>query len=282
MGPRLNDVTKEMSNNELRRIIRTARQIGVMEVVFFGGEPLMRPGITDLVRFTRDQGLLPILFTNGIQLAASKVKELKAAGLVQANVSLDSGLPAIHDQNRRLQGCFDRAIAGIRNLAEQNIRCRIWTFANREKLDDGEREMRELVRLGRELNVDRIMVLFPIATGNWICAWEQILTPEERVRFRAFHDGRSVSLEFFGEEAYCRAAKKVFYVSPEGDTFPCPGIPVSYGNVLNEHLLRILHRMGKDLETFSCRTRGECIMQDREFRKKLAQEGPYAGMTREQ
>lgn len=272
MGPRLNDQAREMTDVEIKRLIVQARQIGVIEVIFFGGEPLMRPGITDLIRFTRSQGLLPVLFTNGIQLTPTRVRELKDAGLHQANISLDSGDPQVHDQNRRFPGCFDRAVAGIRNLVDQQIKCTIWTFANRDKLKNDLKDMRDLVAVGKDLKVDRIIVLFPIATGNWVCAWEEILTPAERLQFRTIMDWRFVLLEFYGENAYCRAGKKVFYISPEGDVFPCPGVPLSYGHAVSEHMLKILRRMHKDLGAFSCRARGDCIMQDPEFRARISED----------
>src|SRR5215207_2051598 len=81
-----------LSDEELVRLIRVAVQrLGVDEVRFTGGEPLLRPGLVEIVRATA--ALVPrphtSLTTNGLRLDRL-AGPLAAAGLDRVNVSLDT------------------------------------------------------------------------------------------------------------------------------------------------------------------------------------------------
>ncbi|NUP52197.1 MAG: GTP 3',8-cyclase MoaA [Catenulispora sp.] len=81
-----------LTDDEIVRLVDIAvTRLGVQEVRFTGGEPLVRPGVTGLV--ARVAALRPrpriSLTTNGIGLARL-APDLKAAGLDRVNVSLDT------------------------------------------------------------------------------------------------------------------------------------------------------------------------------------------------
>lgn len=82
----------QLTDDELIRLLDLAvRQLGVTEIRFTGGEPLLRRGLTGIV--ARTAALRPrpeiSITTNGIGLARL-AKPLRAAGLDRINVSLDT------------------------------------------------------------------------------------------------------------------------------------------------------------------------------------------------
>ncbi len=83
-----------LSLEEITRVVEAATEVGVKKVRLTGGEPLVRRGITELVR--KLAGIPEIddvaLTTNGI-LLAGKAEQLKAAGLCRVNISLDTLKP---------------------------------------------------------------------------------------------------------------------------------------------------------------------------------------------
>jgi cyclic pyranopterin phosphate synthase len=84
-----------LRDEEIVRLVRVAvERLGVTEVRFTGGEPLLRPGLVDIV--AEVAGLRPrpelSLTTNGIGLARLAGR-LRAAGLDRVNVSLDTLQP---------------------------------------------------------------------------------------------------------------------------------------------------------------------------------------------
>ena len=81
-----------LSDDELVRLIRIAvDRLGVTEVRFTGGEPLLRKGIVDIVRAVGSLANRPemSLTTNGIGLAR-RAADFAAAGLDRVNISLDT------------------------------------------------------------------------------------------------------------------------------------------------------------------------------------------------
>lgn len=80
-----------LSYEEIVTLVRVAAEMGINKVRLTGGEPLMRPHFTTLVRMIAGiDGIDDIsLTTNGI-LLARYAEELKAAGLKRVNISLDT------------------------------------------------------------------------------------------------------------------------------------------------------------------------------------------------
>lgn len=102
-----------LSFEDIERVVRMAAKLGIRHVRFTGGEPLVRKGMTDLVRAcSRIEGIEDVaLTTNGVLLPVF-ARELKAAGLSRVNISLDT-LDA--DAYRMITRCgnLDDALAGV-------------------------------------------------------------------------------------------------------------------------------------------------------------------------
>jgi MoaA/NifB/PqqE/SkfB family radical SAM enzyme len=80
---------------------------------FFGGEPLLHPGIWDVIRRIRSGGCNLAFSTNGTLLEENAERLVETAP-TQLWVSLD-GPPAVNDAQRG-HGVFRRAIAGIKAI----------------------------------------------------------------------------------------------------------------------------------------------------------------------
>jgi cyclic pyranopterin phosphate synthase len=79
-----------LTDDEVITLITIAiERLGVTEVRFTGGEPLLRPGLERIVTATAALGAKTALTTNGIGLAL-RAGALAAAGLQRVNVSLDT------------------------------------------------------------------------------------------------------------------------------------------------------------------------------------------------
>lgn len=85
-----------LTDDEVVRLIRVGvEQLGITKVRFTGGEPLIRPGLVNILARVKQlrlpDGSAPetALTTNGIGLAP-RVEELRDAGLDRVNISIDS------------------------------------------------------------------------------------------------------------------------------------------------------------------------------------------------
>jgi cyclic pyranopterin phosphate synthase len=103
-----------LSDDEIVRLIGIAvRLLGVRDVRFTGGEPLLRPGIVDIVAAVIRLRPRPAcsITTNGVRLARL-AGSLADAGLDRVNVSLDTVRPATFRALTRRNG-LDDVIAGL-------------------------------------------------------------------------------------------------------------------------------------------------------------------------
>lgn len=98
---------------EIERLVRIAADMGITRVRLTGGEPLVRRGVTGLIRALKAvPGIESVaLTTNGI-LLPRMADQLAEAGLSRVNISLDTLDP---EQYRAITRCgsFDDAMAGI-------------------------------------------------------------------------------------------------------------------------------------------------------------------------
>ena len=102
-----------LTDDEVVRLVGVAVGLGVTEVRFTGGEPLVRRGLVDIVRRVAEMKPRPriSLTTNGIGLART-ASALKAAGLDRVNVSLDTLDPARFAELTR-RDRFADVVAGL-------------------------------------------------------------------------------------------------------------------------------------------------------------------------
>lgn len=108
----------ELTTEQAKAVLDDLAEFKVPAVLFSGGEPLVRKDIFELARYARDRGLHVVLSTNGTLIdkpTAEKFKELQFAYI---GISLDSAIPAIHDEFRGVKGAFERTMAGFRYCVE--------------------------------------------------------------------------------------------------------------------------------------------------------------------
>ncbi|MGW0931300.1 GTP 3',8-cyclase MoaA [Streptomyces sp. NPDC002644] len=111
-----------LTDDEIVRLIRVAvTLLGVDEVRFTGGEPLLRPGLTGIVQRVAELDPRPemSLTTNGIGLGRI-APALKEAGLDRVNVSLDTLRPDVFKALTRRDRHHD-VLAGLAAAREAGL-----------------------------------------------------------------------------------------------------------------------------------------------------------------
>lgn len=121
-GYRFLKSNERLSFDEIVRVARLFSTLGVSKFRITGGEPLLRPNLSDLIG---DLSSLPgasdlALTTNGV-LLAKHATELRAAGLARVTISLDSLDPDIFARMSGGLGSLDDVLGGI----EHAIRARL-------------------------------------------------------------------------------------------------------------------------------------------------------------
>ena len=102
-----------LSYEEIYRVVEAAAEMGIDRVRLTGGEPLVRAGVSDLVKLIAGIDTINdiALTTNGI-LLSQYAAELKDAGLRRVNISLDTLKPERFNRITRC-GNLEDALKGI-------------------------------------------------------------------------------------------------------------------------------------------------------------------------
>lgn len=141
-----------LSLDELLAVAEAFVALGVRKIRLTGGEPLVRPGIVELVeRIARLPGLIELaLTTNGSQLV-KLAAPLKRAGLQRLNISLDS----LHPEGFRAltrTGNLQEVLAGIEAAQAAGFqRIKLNSVILRGRNDH---EVLDLVRFVRQRQLD--------------------------------------------------------------------------------------------------------------------------------
>ncbi len=264
------DKISEMTTQEIKDIVKQFPALNVDSVSYFGGEPLIREDICELISYGKSLGLGVVIDTNAVALDDAMAKKLAEAGLDMAFISIDSPDAETHDSLRGHKGLFDKAIAAIGYCKKYGITPRIATYVDHDKLESGQFE--RLLKLSEELDVE-LRILLAVMAGRLNEDTSQKLSPEEMIKFKSMlKPGRA-----YWEQDVCTSVdanficaavtKKMFYITAYGDVTPCSYVPLAFGNIKNEPLADILKRMHSH-PMFNHPDCTDCIMNDPVFRNK--------------
>ena len=81
----------ELTTEDWYRVLSEAADLGVVEVHFSGGEPLIRDDLVALIRHANSLEMYTNLITSGIGLTTEKAARIKEAGIENVQVSFQAG-----------------------------------------------------------------------------------------------------------------------------------------------------------------------------------------------
>lgn len=261
----------ELSGEEIKKLLAEASSLGAREVSFFGGEPLLRPELPDLVAETRRLGMRAALTTNGLLLDAGMAARLSEAGLSVAGVSLDDPSPEVHDSGRGVPGLWRRARDGAAALVSLGVAVDISFCADRERLRDG--RAAEMVRIASGLGA-RLRILSPMRAGRWNDRPEEALSPGDISILRGLLSPGRVHwvispVDRPGADFVCSSLDRwKVDVTASGDVVACNYFPVKFGSVRSEGLREIVGRMWNSPLYREHRGCADCPLNDPAFRTK--------------
>lgn len=150
--------------------------VGLPALSFSGGEPLTRRDFFEVAAYAKKKIPYISLATNGTLLTTDNVKNLKDVGIDYIEISLDGATKEVHENFRRVAGCFEKTINGIHNCVEENLDVCIAVTAQKENLN----EISKIIKMAQELGV-RFMHFNYVPTGRAKNHIELDLSPQERL-----------------------------------------------------------------------------------------------------
>lgn len=154
-------VRRELSSDEIIRILDQLIQAGLLELCLTGGEPLARPDFFEIYDYAVSRGLLVTLFTNGTLITESVADHLAALPPHRIEISLHGTTTETFERVTQGTGSHARCLDAIRWLVARRIPLVLKTTAMTLNLDEV-LAVKSLVaslgpvafRLGEELRAD--------------------------------------------------------------------------------------------------------------------------------
>jgi pyrroloquinoline quinone biosynthesis protein E len=144
----------ELDTATWRRVLGEAAELGVLQVHFSGGEPLVRRDLGEIVRHATQVGLYGNLITSGIRLTADRLAELVEAGLEHVQLSIQDSEAGLGDRIAGLAGAQQekRRVACL--VREAGLPLTVNAVVHRQNLE----HLGEIIELAVTLGADRLEV----------------------------------------------------------------------------------------------------------------------------
>jgi AdoMet-dependent heme synthase len=254
----------ELSTEQGYRLLDEIRSFGEPLMVFTGGDPLKRPDLLDLIRYSVKIGLRTNVTPSATPLLTEQaIDQFKEAGVTRMAISVDGHDAASHDDFRGIPGTFDRAMTALRHARDIGLDTQFQTTVTRRNMN----HLPEIADIVTEMKSKMWSLFFLIVTGRALAS-EDLLAEEYEQVFEfmynlsktapfgiktteAMHYRRYIAQRMKAEHgaAPSESAKGVafrtagvsdgkgfVFVSHQGEIFPSGFLPVSGGNVLDESL----------------------------------------------
>ena len=165
----------ELDTATWSRVFNEAAALGVLQVHFSGGEPLVRRDLIELVEDAAKAGLYVNLITSGIRLDADRLTRLVEAGLEHVQLSLQDSDPASGDRIAGLAGAQQTKHRVARLVREAGLPLTVNAVVHRQNLE----HLEDIIDLAVTLGADRLEVAH-VQYYGWALANRAALLPSRQ------------------------------------------------------------------------------------------------------
>ena len=222
----------ELSTDEWTRVIREAAALGILQIGFSGGEPLVRRDLPELVHAAREAKLYTNLITSGIGLDDDRLGALRNAGLDSIQLSFQSDNTALADEIAGARA-HQHKLAAAAKIRAAGIPLSLNFVIHRRNID----RLPQMIALAESLQAGRIE-LANVQFYGWAFLNRAVLLPtrEQVVRAREIATAAKTRLDgkidiFYVLPDYyenrpkpCLSGwgQRYLTVNPIGEVLPCP------------------------------------------------------------
>ena len=264
----------ELSTQEGKQLMDQINEVSRPLLILSGGEPMLRPDIFELIEYGSKKGIKMGLGSNGYLIDDAVAKKLKTSGIATVSISLDSHIPAQHDDFRGVNNAWERAVNACKALRKNNVLVQVNTTLTHENYD----QIDDIMSLAESIGVENFHLFFLVPTGRGVKLtdispqkYEEMITttfakvhrhrlnvrPSCAPQFMRIAQGMNMDMRQWIRG--CIAGMYYCRIYPNGDVTPCPYMPIKLGNVREQSFKDIWFNseVFKNLRNPNC-LRGKC------------------------
>ena len=228
-------VSDPVPTAEMLHRIEMLAALGTGIITISGGEPLLHPGLDEIIRCIRRVGSIATLITNGYLLTPERIKQLNRAGLEHLQISIDNVQP--DEVSKKSLKVLDRKLQWLAEFAAFDVNINSVLGGGIPHPEDALTITRRALELGFETTVgiihDHGGQLEPLQE-NEQTVYDQILKERKPALFAFAYDNLFHKNLAAGEpnDWQCRAGSRYLYICEQGLVHYCsqqrgyPAIPL--------------------------------------------------------
>lgn len=227
-----NENKEYIDKNVLFEILDELEEIGVVEIIFTGGDPFMHPDILEILEYTKDMNFIVTVLTNGHYLAnENNIKKIEKFNIYDIRVSI-YGTQSKHDKITSSPSSYElseKALRNIKKYLNKGVAVFVLMNGNYSTYKDTIKHFRDL-----GINVSVSTSLTPTTEGS-LEPLNNRITPEQ---YYDYLNDLKIPINGSG----CSAGISRFRIEPSGNVVACELIKNSYlGNIYEESILDIIN-----------------------------------------
>jgi MoaA/NifB/PqqE/SkfB family radical SAM enzyme len=153
----------ELTTAEGMALLDEIHRFGSPLMVFTGGDPLKRPDLFELMRYSVSLGLRTNVSPSATPLLTSEaIDEFKRIGLARMAISLDGATAESHDTFRGITGTFDRAVEALQHAQRIGLDTQQQTTVTRRNMG----ELRDIAKIVEDTGGKMWSLFFLVSMGR--------------------------------------------------------------------------------------------------------------------
>jgi len=224
---------RQLSLEDVAGVIREGKKQGANFYTLLGGEPMIYPGLWEILETNRDCYFQ--IITNGMFHTEENVARIRRLGNVTPLVSLD-GPKEVNDA-RRGEGCFEAASEGMARLKAKKILFGVATTVTGENFEQVvcDEYVRRIIDAGAMYLWFYVYRPVGVDPAPHLCVSGERLVELRRRMLTMRRKHPIILIDTYWDakgEAVCPAARGLgFHIGPGGAIEPCPPMSLAADNI---------------------------------------------------
>ncbi|HOI73831.1 MAG TPA: radical SAM protein [Syntrophales bacterium] len=234
---------RSLSPPDMKRFADEAHEIGLCQLVLSGGEPLILKDLEEVIAALQPDKFHLSMSTNGYFLTPEMARNLKTWGLDKVKISIDDFDERMHNDNRRNDNAYEKAMAALFNARDAGLSVVIQTCITHENCRT-DRTI-QMAKFAQE-NGFVVDVMIAHAVGEWEGRHDMLIDEADAAYMREVHRQypslHRDTFPTYGIDRGCGSVQSNLHLTQYGDILPCGFIHISLGSIFEESLAAILER----------------------------------------
>lgn len=151
-----NSLNKNMLNYELlKKLLLSFKKNNVFMIAYTGGDPILHKDFFDILNYTKELGMLPLLGISGVNVTYDECKKIYDSGVRCVQVGLNGSNKELNDKYRG-SGSFNKIIKTIDNLKDNGLNVNVAFCLDKNNYKD----LNNMLELANKNNAYKVKIEF--------------------------------------------------------------------------------------------------------------------------